>query len=104
MMSVMNLMFSKRSNDRSIEFAEIASVSRLEVSDVELLLMKALSLGLIKGRIDQVKSRMQITWVQPRVLSMDQIKQMKERLDGWTGKVKNTLLSLENHLTPELSQ
>ena len=40
---------------------------------VELLVMKALSLGLVKGSIDQVDAKVHMTWVQPRVLDRDQV-------------------------------
>ena len=35
--------------------------------------MKALSLGLVKGCIDEVEHRVHMTWVQPRVLDLDQV-------------------------------
>jgi hypothetical protein len=35
--------------------------------------MRALSLGLVKGSIDQVDKRVYITWVQPRVLDLNQV-------------------------------
>ena len=41
---------------------------------VELLVMKALSLGLVKGSIDQVDKKVHMTWVQPRVLDRNQVK------------------------------
>lgn len=41
---------------------------------VELLVMKALSVGLIKGNIDEVDQKVQMTWVQPRVLDVQQVK------------------------------
>jgi len=41
---------------------------------VELLVMKALSVGLIKGNIDEVDQKVQMTWVQPRVLDVHQVK------------------------------
>lgn len=35
--------------------------------------MKALSVGLIKGNIDEVDQKVQMTWVQPRVLDVQQV-------------------------------
>lgn len=35
--------------------------------------MKALSLGLVKGTVDEVEQRIHLTWVQPRVLDIDQV-------------------------------
>lgn len=84
--------------------------------------MKALSVGLIKGNIDEVDQKVQMTWVQPRVLDLQQvsprplksldrirsprrvsspvcllfqIKGMKERLDFWCGDVKNMAMLVE---------
>uniref|UniRef100_A0A8C9VBA8 Proteasome 26S subunit, non-ATPase 13 n=1 Tax=Scleropages formosus TaxID=113540 RepID=A0A8C9VBA8_SCLFO len=70
-------------------------IQLLCVMEVELLVMKALSVGLIKGNIDEVDQRVQMTWVQPRVLDLQQIKGMKERLDLWCGDVKNMAMLVE---------
>ena len=35
--------------------------------------MRALSLDLVKGSIDQVEQKVHMTWVQPRVLDRDQV-------------------------------
>lgn len=45
----------------------------LSVLQVELLVMKALSVGLVKGSIDEVDKRVHMTWVQPRVLDLQQV-------------------------------
>ena len=42
-------------------------------TQVELLVMKALSVGLVKGSIDEVDRRVHMTWVQPRVLDLQQV-------------------------------
>jgi 26S proteasome regulatory subunit N9 len=49
--------------------------------------MKALSLNLIRGSIDQVDQIVNVTWVQPRVLDRDQIDGMRKRLDTWNKDV-----------------
>lgn len=40
---------------------------------MELLVMKALSVGLVKGSIDEVDKKVHMTWVQPRVLDLQQV-------------------------------
>lgn len=88
--------------DRMVTFGSIAEASNLSLDQVELLVMRALSLKLIRGLIDQVDGTIRVTWVQPRVLQMPQISLMKERLQTWHGTVGNTLIFLENE-TPEFS-
>jgi hypothetical protein len=56
---------------------------------------------LIEGIIDEVDSTVHVSWVQPRVLGIPQVKALRERLDAWVGKVHTTLLSVEAE-TPDL--
>lgn len=63
--------------------------------------MRAMSLGLVKGCIDEVDQVVEITYVKPRVLDRGQIGQLKEKLHGWAGKVLETRNLLENN-TAEL--
>lgn len=57
--------------------------------------MKALSLGLIKGIIDEVDQQISVTWVQPKVLDHEQIKVIVGQLNDWSERVKRTLLNVE---------
>lgn len=63
--------------------------------------MKALSLGLVRGTLDQVDGVAILTWVQPRVLSQDQVKAMAERFSGWTSTVDKTAAAMQER-APEL--
>lgn len=58
--------------------------------------MKALSVGLVRGSIDEVDKRVHMTWVQPRVLDLQQIKGMKDRLELWCTDVKSMELLVEH--------
>ena len=64
-------------------FSEISQETRLPIGEVELLVMKALAQGLVRGAIDQVAGTVNMTWVQPRVLDRTQIAGMVQRLDAW---------------------
>ena len=56
-------------------------------AEIEILIMKALSLGLLKGSIDQVAEIARINWVQPKVLDPGQIDGMRVRLREWDSSV-----------------
>jgi len=98
---LMEIIFSRSSENRTIPLNAIAERTRLSVEDVEYLLMKSLSARLIEGIIDQVDGTVHVSWVQPRVLGIDQVKSLRDRLDTWVGKVHTTLLSVEAE-TPDL--
>ncbi|XP_035388149.1 26S proteasome non-ATPase regulatory subunit 13 [Electrophorus electricus] len=95
LLCVMEMTFTRPANHRQLTFQEIAQSTKVPVNEVELLVMKALSVGLIKGSIDEVDQRVQMTWVQPRVLDLLQIKGMKDRLDFWCGDVKSMAVLVE---------
>uniref|UniRef100_A0A8C8DJT6 26S proteasome non-ATPase regulatory subunit 13 n=1 Tax=Oryzias sinensis TaxID=183150 RepID=A0A8C8DJT6_9TELE len=95
LLCVMEMTFTRPANHRQLSFTEIARSAKIPENEVELLVMKALSVGLIKGSIDEVDQKVQMTWVQPRVLDLQQIKGMKERLDSWCGDVKNMAMLVE---------
>ncbi|GAB4834795.1 26S proteasome non-ATPase regulatory subunit 13 A [Ancistrocladus abbreviatus] len=98
---LMEIIFSRPSEDRTIPMSIIAERTRLSVEDVEYLLMKSLSVHLIEGIIDQVDGTVHVSWVQPRVLGIPQIRSLRDRLDNWLDKVHTALLSVEAE-TPDL--
>ncbi|CAI9772260.1 unnamed protein product [Fraxinus pennsylvanica] len=98
---LMEIIFSRPSEDRTIPLSVIARRTKLTVEDVEYLLMKSLSVHLIEGIIDQVEGTIHVSWVQPRVLGIPQIKSLRDRLDNWMDKVCTALLSVEAE-TPDL--
>ena len=101
LLALMNIAFERPSNDRQILFSDIAARSRIDIGQVEWVLMRAFSLGLIKGNIDEIEQSVCITWVQPRVLDKEQLAFLGTQLETWAARVKETLLTVEDQ-TPEL--
>ncbi|URE20089.1 26S proteasome non-atpase regulatory [Musa troglodytarum] len=113
---LMEIISSRPSEDRTIPLSVISERTKLSIEDVEYLLMKSLSaiegptippsitrtkklehrrwwafcwlylVHLIEGIIDQVEGTVHVSWVQPRVLGIPQIRSLRDRLDTWVGK------------------
>lgn len=79
--------FRRPPHDRTMSFTTIAEETKVRPDEIEHLIMKALSLGLLRGSIDQVDEIAQINWVQPKVLDMKQIDGMRSRLQEWDSSV-----------------
>ncbi|MCJ1349527.1 26S proteasome regulatory subunit [Peltigera leucophlebia] len=79
--------FRRPPHDRAMTFATVASETHVKPEEIEILIMKALSLGLLRGSIDQVAEVARIQWVQPKVLDMKQIESMRLRLKDWDSSV-----------------
>lgn len=117
LMALIESIFRRNADNRTMTFQTIAEETRLPPDEVEHLVMKALrcaiglflhltylyanihySLKLIRGSIDQVDETAHITWVQPRVLSRDQVGALSTRLAEWCKKLE----SVEQRIAPEL--
>ncbi|MCJ1373814.1 26S proteasome regulatory subunit [Loxospora ochrophaea] len=79
--------FRRPAHDRAMTFATISNETHVQPQEIEILIMKALSLGLLRGSIDQVAQIARINWVQPKVLDMKQIDSMRLRLKDWDSSV-----------------
>jgi len=100
LMSLVDLSFRRTSTNRNIPFADIAKETQTE--EVEMLIMRSISLGLLKGNIDQVDQIFSVNWVQPRILNLSQITEMGVRIEQWTSKVKTSMTVMESGITSEL--
>lgn len=79
--------FRRPPHDRAMTFTTIRNETNVPSNEIEHLVMKALSLGLVRGTIDQVAQVADINWVQPKVLDMAQIEGMRQRLHEWDASV-----------------
>lgn len=107
-MALIEAVFKRSASNRTLTFQTISEEAKVSPFEVEHLVMKALrhvhapchlmlclhltldypSLKLIKGTLDQVEEKAHIHWVQPRVLSKDQIGELAERLTTWCDKLQ----------------
>ncbi|KAG8922705.1 26S proteasome regulatory subunit [Tulasnella sp. 419] len=101
LMALIEAVFKRSADKRTMSFQTIAEETRLPQDEVEHLVMKALSLKLIRGSLDQVEEKAYITWVQPRVLSRKQIDDLANRLDTWVAKLAKVEEFTQTQ-TPEL--
>jgi len=83
LLCLMEMTFRRPATDRRLSFDDVAEATRLPVSEVEQLVMHALAVGLIRGSIDEVDRRVHVTWVQPRVLTREQIVVMRNKMETW---------------------
>ncbi|KAI0443072.1 hypothetical protein F4803DRAFT_336403 [Xylaria telfairii] len=75
--------FRRPPHERAMTFSTISADTKVRPNQIEHLVMRALSLGLVRGTIDQVDEIVNFTWVQPRILDMSQIASMSQRLGEW---------------------
>nr|XP_014347527.1 PREDICTED: 26S proteasome non-ATPase regulatory subunit 13-like isoform X3 [Latimeria chalumnae] len=95
LLCLMEMVFSRPAHHRKLTFQEISSQAKLPLKEIELLVMKALSQGLIKGTINEVEQQVHVTWVQPRVMDLQQVRTMKKHLENWCQDVKKMLIATE---------
>ncbi|OBA20786.1 hypothetical protein METBIDRAFT_42936 [Metschnikowia bicuspidata var. bicuspidata NRRL YB-4993] len=93
-MSLLELISLKLTSDKKILFAEICSVTGTPENDVEFLIIKCFSLGLIKGFINQIDQVLVVTWLQPRILNRDQVKTLYNHLVNWDATVEKLTLDV----------
>jgi len=94
-LAFMELIFTKDKSQRNLPFSQIAEVAQVSSEDTELLVMKAMSLGLVKGLIDQVEQSVRVSWVQPRLLDIERIKIVQNRIEKWQNNLEDVLRKLE---------
>jgi len=87
LLALVSMIFELPSHQRAISFEDICERCMLSsTAEVELLIMRALSLNLIRGSIDEVDQTVFVTWVMPRVLDKNQTKALSCGFGEWAVK------------------
>lgn len=103
LLCLMEMTFKRPANKRTITFEEIAKEAKLPIKEVEILIMKALAQGLVKGAIDEVAGVVNMTWVQPRVLDRKQVAAMAGTLDTWMASITSMEQLIESRASEILT-
>ena len=95
--ALLELIFQKNKNERTITFEEIYKVCDTNDDNIEYICMKALSHGLIKGYIDDVEKKLIVNWIQPKYLEKEKIVMLEDRFTSWIEKSKKVLDDLHEN-------
>ena len=61
--------------------------------------MKAMSLNLIKGTIDEVEQLVHVDWCEPRYLNKNHLQIMANKMSNWDEKLDQVIRLVENNST-----
>ena len=102
LLSLMELTFQRQSTQRTLPFSLISETANIPINEIEQLVMRAFSLDLVRGAIDEVEKVVHIKWVQPRVLDLGQVKSMSHNIKTWSHKIASALDMLDTQVTRDL--
>ncbi|RNF26231.1 proteasome regulatory non-ATPase subunit [Trypanosoma conorhini] len=86
LMALLHLVFYTPFNERTFTFDVVARRCAVDEERVEPLLLAALAQGIIMGKIDGLTQEVHITWVEPRVLSLQEVKELAVHVSRWKEK------------------
>ena len=104
LLALMELALRQPAGARSLAFADIAAATQSPADKVEWIAMRAFSLGLVSGSIDEVARVVHVNAVKPRVLTRAQIQGLKGRVDDWVAKAHGAFDFIESKINKELFQ
>lgn len=61
-----------------------------------MMVMKAMSLNLVKGVVDEVEEVVHINWILPRYLNTSHLNIMVNKLNDWDSKMDQIIRIVEN--------
>lgn len=87
-MSLLELISLQSTTNKTLKFSQISEFTGAPINDVEHLIIKCFSLNLIKGSINQIDEVLLVSWLQPRILNLDQVKVLYNHLTHWDTQVE----------------
>mmetsp|Transcript_20449 Transcript_20449/g.42111 ORF Transcript_20449/g.42111 Transcript_20449/m.42111 type:complete len:419 (+) Transcript_20449:108-1364(+) len=90
LLGLIELVFAKPASERTLTFAEIAEGLEIPLEQVEWVIMRAFSVKLMEGTMDEIEQSVHVTWILPRALSADQMTDLAGQFASWATKVIGT--------------
>eukprot|EP00536_Pseudo-nitzschia_multiseries_P017377 jgi/Psemu1/328521/estExt_fgenesh1_pg.C_15220002 len=102
LLGLVELVFAKPATERNLTFDEIAEGLEIPLEQVEWVIMRAFSVKLMEGTMDQVEGSVHVTWILPRALSLEQMTDLAGKFANWATKVNSTKeLMEETEISPQ---
>ena len=90
LLALVGMVFERPASERTLKFEDIAKRLEIHVDQVEWVIMRAFSVKLMEGSMDQVEGTVHVTWILPRVLQAEQMAELATRFGEWAVKVSAT--------------
>eukprot|EP00751_Fragilariopsis_kerguelensis_P009555 CAMPEP_0170781156 /NCGR_PEP_ID=MMETSP0733-20121128/14034_1 /TAXON_ID=186038 /ORGANISM="Fragilariopsis kerguelensis, Strain L26-C5" /LENGTH=381 /DNA_ID=CAMNT_0011125147 /DNA_START=177 /DNA_END=1322 /DNA_ORIENTATION=+ len=90
LLGLVELVFPKPASERTLTFTEIAQGLEIPIEQVEWVIMRAFSVKLMEGSMDQVDGTVHVTWILPRALGTQQMTDLATKFGEWAAKVSST--------------
>jgi 26S proteasome regulatory subunit N9 len=90
LLSLVQMVFERPSSERTLSFEDIAARLDISMEQVEWVIMRAFSVNLMQGSMDQVDGIVHVTWILPRVLDATQLSDLATRFGEWGTNVSAT--------------
>mmetsp|Transcript_24799 Transcript_24799/g.55369 ORF Transcript_24799/g.55369 Transcript_24799/m.55369 type:complete len:424 (-) Transcript_24799:159-1430(-) len=90
LLGLVELVFAKPASERTLSFAEIAEGLEIPPEQVEWVIMRAFSVKLMEGTMDEIDQSVHVTWILPRALSGEQMTDLAGKFASWATKVMST--------------
>mmetsp|Transcript_23783 Transcript_23783/g.65971 ORF Transcript_23783/g.65971 Transcript_23783/m.65971 type:complete len:425 (-) Transcript_23783:4621-5895(-) len=102
LLGLVELVFAKPATERNLTFEEIAEGLEIPLDQVEWVIMRAFSVKLMEGTMDQVEGSVHVTWILPRALSAEQMSDLAGKFGSWAAKVTSAKeLMEETEICPQ---
>jgi len=90
LLGLVELVFTKPASERTLTFTEIAQGLEIPIEQVEWVIMRAFSVKLMEGTMDEVDGTIHVTWILPRALGTQQMADLAAQFGEWADKVSTT--------------